>query len=64
MKHILTMPFLPNYSAIGPNYINYGGGVEKDMVINPNQVPFVILTRNDNKLYYSPNHIFQKKIYN
>ena len=59
MKHILTMPFLPNYSAIGPNYINYGGGVEKDMVINPNQVPFVILTRNDNKLYYSPNHIYE-----
>lgn len=36
-----------------------GGGVVKDMMINPNQVPFVILTRNDNKLYYSPNHIYE-----
>lgn len=58
MKHILTMDILPRYSPLGPNYINYGG-VVKDMVINPNQVPFVILTRNDNKLYYSPNHIYE-----
>lgn len=32
MKHILTMPFLPDYSAIGPNYINYrGGGSKRDV---------------------------------
>ena len=29
------------------------------MVINPNQVPFVILTKGDNKLYYSPKHIYE-----
>lgn len=53
------MPYLPRYSDSGPNYNFYGGGVVKDMIINPNQVPFVILTRNDNKLYYSPNHIYE-----
>ena len=29
MKHILTMQILPNYSAVGPSYINYGGGGRK-----------------------------------
>lgn len=55
------MDILPGYSGSGPNYINYGGGVVKEMVINPNQVPFVILTRDNNKLYYSPNHIYEMK---
>lgn len=59
MKHILTMSILPKYSDAGPNYINYGGGVEKEMLISPTQTPFVILARDDNKLYYSPNHIYE-----
>ena len=29
------------------------------MLISPTQTPFVILTRDDNKLYYSPNHIYE-----
>lgn len=53
------MQILPNYSASGPSYINYEGGVEKEMLISPTQTPFVILTRDDNKLYYSPNHIYE-----
>ena len=52
------MQILPNYSAAGPSYINYGG-VDKEMLISPTQTPFVILTRDDNKLYYSPNHIYE-----
>lgn len=53
------MQNLPKYYATGPSYINYVGEVEKEMVISPTQTPFVILTRDDNKLYYSPNHIYE-----
>lgn len=54
------MHILPRYYATGPNYNNYvGGGEDKEMKISPTQTPFVILTRNDNKLYYSPNHIYE-----
>lgn len=58
MKHLLilnTLPFLPTYNE---NHIVKWEGAEDS------NLPFVILTRDNNKLTYTPDKIYHFKIGN